>query len=43
MGSINQDSINEYADFFFSSADPDPHLGRYEGLNNSGKFKIIEN
>jgi len=41
--SINQDSINKYSGIFFSSTDLDPHIGRYEGLKSSGKFKIIEN
>ena len=40
---INIDSINKYSDIFFSSTDLDPHIGRYEGLKSSGKFKIIEN
>jgi hypothetical protein len=40
---LSQDSINSYSDAFFGSTDLDPHIGRYEGLKSSGKFKIIEN
>jgi hypothetical protein len=40
---LNRDSINKYSDIFFNSTDLDPHIGRYEGLKSSGKFKIIEN
>lgn len=40
---LNQDSINKYSGIFFNSTDLDPHIGRYEGLKSSGKFKIIEN
>ncbi|MDR3668110.1 MAG: DUF6090 family protein [Ignavibacteriaceae bacterium] len=40
---INKDSVNKYSGIFFSSTDLDPHIGRYEGLKSSGKFKIIEN
>ena len=40
---LNKDSINTYSDAFFGSTDLDPHIGRYEGLKSSGKFKIIEN
>jgi hypothetical protein len=41
--SLNNDSINKYSGIFFSSTDLYPHIGRYEGLKSSGKFKIIEN
>jgi hypothetical protein len=40
---INKDSVNKYSGIFFSSTDLDPHIGRYEGLKSSGKFKIIDN
>lgn len=40
---LNRDSINKYSGIFFNSTDLDPHIGRYEGLKSSGKFKIIEN
>jgi hypothetical protein len=40
---LNKDSINIYSGIFFSSTDLYPHIGRYEGLKSSGKFKIIEN
>jgi len=42
-GSVNKDSIARYSWIFFSSTDLDPHIGRYEGLKSSGKFRIIEN
>ncbi len=40
---FNRDSINRYNDLYFSSTDLDPHIERYEGLKNSGRFIIIEN
>lgn len=40
---LSRDSINTYSFIFFSSTNLDPHIGRYEGLKSSGKFKIIEN
>jgi hypothetical protein len=40
---LNKDSINKYSGIFFSSTDLYPHIGRYEGLKSSGKFRIIEN
>jgi hypothetical protein len=41
--SLNQDSISIYSGVFFNSTHLDPHIGRYEALKSSGKFKIIEN
>ena len=38
---LNKDSINIYSGVFFNSTDLYPHVGRYEGLKSSGKFKII--
>ena len=40
---LNQDSVKRYIDIFFSSTDLDPHIERYEGLKNSGRFIIIKN
>jgi hypothetical protein len=40
---ITQDSINKYSGVFFNSTDLYAHIGRYEGLKSSGKFKIIDN
>jgi hypothetical protein len=42
-GSLQKDSIMKYSSVFFSSTDLDPHVGRYEGLKSSGKFKIVRN
>lgn len=40
---VNKDSVNYYYGLFFNSTNLDPYIGRYEGLKNSGGFKIIEN
>jgi len=40
---LQKDSIAKYSGVFFGSTDLDPHIGRYEGLKSSGKFKIIRN
>ena len=37
------DSINKYSGLFFNSTELDPHIGRYEGFKNSGKFAIVQN
>ena len=42
-GSLQKDSVLKYSEVFFGSTDLDPHVGRYEGLKSSGKFKIIQN
>jgi hypothetical protein len=39
---MNDDSVLAYQDIFFSSTSLQPHIERYEGLKNSGKFSIIE-
>jgi len=40
---VNKDSVNQYANIFFSSTDLEPHSSRYEALKGSNKFTIIEN
>jgi hypothetical protein len=40
--SMNKDSVSFYSNIFFSSTLLDPAIARYEGLKNSGKFRIIE-
>ena len=42
-GSLQKDSVLKYSEVFFGSTDLDPHVGRYERLKSSGKFKIIQN
>jgi len=40
---LNRDSASKYSSIFFGTTSLDPHIGRYEGLKSSGKFRIIEN
>jgi hypothetical protein len=40
---LPKDSVYKYSEVFFGSTDLDPHIGRYEGLKSSGRFRIIRN